>query len=130
MRRAIGILQIRMTPAESRPDAEPDAPGRMLIAKQYTGNLQGSGAGEMLATMIGQSGAYVAMERIRGNLDGRDGAFTVVHRGIMDGGTHELSITIVPGSGTEALTGISGVYHLTIEAGVHHYALEYSLPDD
>ncbi len=130
MRRAEGTFQIRMTPAGSPPDARPDAPGRMLIEKQYTGDLKGSGEGEMLAMMIEQSGAYVAMERIRGNLDGRDGAFTVVHRGIMDAGVHELSITIVPGSGTGALEGIAGVYHLTIEDGVHHYALEYRLPDD
>lgn len=129
MHRAAGTFQIRMIPAEARPDAEPDMPGRMLVEKHYVGDLRGSGKGEMLATMIEQSGAYVAMERIRGNLDGRDGAFTVVHRGIMDAGRHELSITIVPGSGTGGLEGISGVYHLTIESGVHSYALEYHLPD-
>lgn len=129
MHRAAGTFQIKMIPAESRQDAEPDAPGRMIIEKHYVGGLRGSGEGEMLAMMIAQSGAYVAMERIRGNLDGRDGAFTVVHRGIMDAGKHELSITIVPGSGAGALEGISGVYHLTIEEGVHHYALEYRLPD-
>jgi hypothetical protein len=128
MPRAAGTFQIKMTPAEAQPGAEPDAPGRMFIEKHYVGDLEGSGDGEMLATMIAQSGAYVAMERIRGNLQGRDGAFTVVHRGIMDAGRHELSITIVPGSGAGALEGISGVYHLTIEGGVHHYALEYHLP--
>jgi hypothetical protein len=130
MHRAAGTFQIRMTPAEARPDAEPDAPGRMLIEKHYSGGLEGSGEGEMLAMMIAQSGAYVAMERIRGNLDGHDGAFTVVHRGIMDAGRHELSITIVPGSGAGALEGISGVYYLSIENGVHSYVLEYRLPGD
>ena len=130
MRLAAGTFEIRMTPAEAQPDAEPDTPGRMLIEKRYSGDLEGSGEGEMLAMMIAQSGAYVAMERIRGNLDGRDGAFTVVHRGIMDAGKHELSITIVPGSGAGALEGISGVYHLTIENGVHSYALDYHLPGD
>jgi Protein of unknown function (DUF3224) len=130
MHRAAGTFQIRMTPAETQPGAQPDAPGRMLIEKHYAGDLKGSGEGEMLAMMIAQSGAYVAMERIRGNLDGHDGAFTVVHRGIMDAGRHELSITVVPGSGAGALEGISGIYHLTIEDGVHHYALDYRLPGD
>lgn len=130
MRRAEGTFQINMTPAGPQPDAKPDAHGRMFIEKHYVGDLHGSGEGEMLAMRIEQSGAYVAMERIRGNLDGREGAFTVVHRGIMDAGAHALSITIVPGSGSGALDGISGVYHLTIENGVHRYILEYSLPDD
>ena len=130
MRHAVGSFEIKMIPAEARPDAGPDAPGRMLLTKRYVGDLQGSGEGEMLAMRIEQSGAYVAMERIRGKLDGRDGAFTVVHRGIMDAGAHELSITIVPGSGAGGLTGISGIYHLTIENGVHRYAIEYRLPGD
>lgn len=130
MRHAAGTFEIKMTPTEAQPNASPDTPGRMLLAKHYAGDLQGSGEGEMLATMIGQSGAYVAMERIRGTLGGLNGAFTVVHRGIMDAGAHTLSITIVPGSGADALRGISGIYHLTIENGVHRYAIEYRLPDD
>ena len=130
MRRADGTFQINMTPLGAQPGAKPDAHGRMLIEKHYVGDLHGTGEGEMLAMRIEQSGAYVAMERIRGTLDGGDGAFTAVHRGIMEAGDHELSIMIVPGSRAGALTGISGVYHLTIENGVHRYAIEYRLPDD
>lgn len=52
----------------------------------------------------------------------------MVHRGVMDKGAQELSITIVPGSGTENLAGITGVFHLKIEGGEHRYDLEYSLP--
>lgn len=83
----------------------------------------------MLATMApGASGAYVALERVNGTLDGHAGSFALVHRGLMDKGAQELLITVVPGSGTDALEGISGVFHLTIEGGEHRYDLEYSLP--
>jgi hypothetical protein len=40
----------------------------------------------------------------------------------------QLSIAVVPDSGTEALAGIQGCFVLRIEGGQHHYALEYTLP--
>jgi hypothetical protein len=129
MQHATGTFSIKMIPAEAAPGAAPDDPGRMSIAKRYDGDLEGEGTGEMLGVMSGQSGAYVALERIRGTLAGRAGAFTVVHRGVVDEGRQELSITIVPGSGSNALEGISGTYDLTIEDGVHRYAIAYRLPD-
>jgi len=39
-----------------------------------------------------------------------------------------LSITVVPGSGTGALEGISGVFKINIIDGAHYYEFEYSLP--
>ena len=74
-----------------------------------------------------RSGAYVALERVNGTLDGRPGGFMLVHRGIMDRGAQDLSITIVPGSGDGELVGISGVFHLKIEDGRHLYDLAYHL---
>ncbi len=129
MQHARGTFDVVMTPVAPGPAAAPDMPGRMVIAKTYHGDIDGSGAGEMLATMAdGGSGAYVALERVTGVVGGRSGAFTLVHRGLLDRGAHELSITVVPGSGAGELSGLSGVYHLTIEGGVHRYDLEYSLP--
>lgn len=129
MRNARGTFDVVITPVQPAADAAPDAPGRMLLAKTFHGDLVGTGAGEMLATMSPErSGAYVAVDRVRGVIDGREGAFTLVHRGLMDKGAQELSITIVPGSGAGGLTGIAGIFHLTIEGGVHRYDLEYNLP--
>jgi hypothetical protein len=70
------------------------------------------------------------MERVRGALDGREGTFLLVHRGVMDRGAQDLSITIVPGSGTGALEGLTGVFHLTIAGGEHRYVLDYTLPSE
>jgi hypothetical protein len=129
MRNARGTFDVVVTPVQPAEGAAPDAPGRMLLAKTFHGDLTGTAAGEMLATMSPErSGAYVALDRVRGVLDGREGAFTLVHRGLMDRGAQELLITIAPGSGAGKLAGIAGVFHLTIADGVHHYDLEYSLP--
>lgn len=129
MRHARGTFDVVITPVQPAADAASDAPGRMLLAKTFHGDLTGTAVGEMLATMSPErSGAYVALDRVSGVIDGREGAFTLVHRGLMDRGAQELLITIVPGSGAGALAGIAGVFHLTIADGVHHYDLEYSLP--
>lgn len=129
MKHARGTFDVVITPVQPATDAAADAPGRMLLAKTFNGDLTGIASGEMLATMsLERSGAYVALDRVRGVIDGREGAFTLVHRGLMDRGAQELLITIVPGSGVDGLAGIAGVFHLTIMDGVHNYDLEYSLP--
>ena len=46
----------------------------------------------------------------------------------MSRGDQQLSISVVPDSGTEQLTGISGVFSLTIVDGKHGYVFDYSLP--
>ena len=129
MRNARGTFDVVITPVQPEVGSPPDAPGRMLLAKTFHGDLTGTAAGEMLATMSPErSGAYVALDRVRGVIDGREGAFTLVHRGLMDRGAQELLITIVPGSGAGDLAGIAGVFYLTIKDGVHYYDMEYSLP--
>lgn len=129
MSHAAGTFEVKITPVAPEPDAPADTHGRMKLAKTFRGDLEGTGVGEMLGIMAGQSGAYVAMERVTGVLNGRQGGFSMVHRGVMNAGSQELLITIVPGSGRGDLTGISGVFHLTIADGEHRYMLDYSLPE-
>lgn len=128
MSHATGTFDVRIKPIPSDADASPAAHGRMNLSKTFHGGLQGVGTGEMLAVREGRSGAYVAIERFTGTLDGLSGGFSLVHRGIMDDGAQELTITIVPGSGSGALTGIGGVFRLDIVDGEHRYVLDYSLP--
>lgn len=128
MSHAVGTFEVQITPIAPDADAPGGAPSRMRLAKTFHGDLQGEGAGEMLGLLKDGSGAYVAMERVSGVLEGRRGAFALVHRGVMEAGAQDLLITIVPGSGEGELAGIAGVFHLKIEGGVHRYQLEYSLP--
>ena len=128
MSHARGTFDVTITPVPPVADAPAGAPGRMTLSKIFHGDIEGTAEGEMLATLVGQSGAYVALERVHGMVGDRAGSFALAHRGVMNEGAQELSISIVPGSGTGELAGISGTFHLTIEGGEHRYDLEYSLP--
>jgi hypothetical protein len=130
-KRATGTFEVVMQPL-SEPDAVPGAAlGRMSLDKQFNGDLLAVGKGEMLTALTGVEGSagYVAIERVTGTLNGRQGSFVFQHAGIMSRGDQQLSISVVPDSGTEQLTGISGVFSLTIVDGKHGYAFDYSLPE-
>jgi hypothetical protein len=105
--------------------------GRMSLDKQYHGDLEATSKGQMLSAMgeVKGSAAYVAIERVRGTLNGRAGTFALVHTGTMAGGKAELSIMVVPDSGTGQLVGISGKMNIIITDGKHSYEFDCSLPE-
>lgn len=71
MGHARGTFEVTITQVQPPEGTPPDAPGRMALSKVFHGDFEGTGAGEMLATMApNQSGAYAAMERLVGSLDG------------------------------------------------------------
>ncbi|EPJ6838427.1 DUF3224 domain-containing protein [Stenotrophomonas maltophilia] len=103
----------------------------MSINKTFAGDLRGSSVGQMLAfrTPMQGSAGYVAMERVTATLAGREGAFTLQHNGVMTRGVPELSVIVVPDSGSEGLLGLTGTLEITISDGRHNYRLQYTLPD-
>ncbi|MEO8849729.1 MAG: DUF3224 domain-containing protein [Casimicrobiaceae bacterium] len=102
----------------------------MSLDKQFAGDLSGVGNGEMLTAMTQTKGSagYVAIEQFTGTLHGRAGGFVFQHSGSMTRGAQQLSITVVPDSGTGQLTGITGCLEITIADGKHSYAFSYTLP--
>lgn len=115
-----------------RPIGGNDGPiGVLSIDKIFHGDLQGSSVGQMLAfrTPVEGSAGYVAMERVTAVLAGREGAFTLQHNGLMTRGTPELSVVVVPDSGSDGLQGLAGTLEISITQGRHDYRLLYSLPD-
>ena len=120
----------------TNPEGEPDTAGgatlgRMSLDKQFHGDLDAIGKGEMLTALTGVAGSagYVAIERVTGTLNGRTGSFVFQHTGTMSRGEQQLLIAVVPDSGAEQLTGISGIFTLTVVDGKHFYAFDYALPD-
>lgn len=63
-----------------------------------------------------------------GTLAGRRGTFVLQHTGTMTRGTPQLVVTVVPDSGTEELTGLSGTMTIDTSGGRHAYAFTYALP--
>jgi Protein of unknown function (DUF3224) len=127
---ANGTFTVQMKPQDDTSSANGVNLGRMSLDKIFEGDLVGSGQGQMLTAMTAVKGSagYVAIERVSGTLHGKAGSFVMQHSGTMDKGAQQLSITLVPDSGTGELAGIQGVFRLRMEGGQHHYELAYTLP--
>lgn len=130
--RATGLFEVKMSAAPlADAGAGADATlGRMLLDKSFSGDLIGTGKGEMLmaGTAVKGSAGYVAIERVTGTLSGRSGSFVLQHTGTMDRGAPQLSVTVVPDSGTEQLIGLTGKLAIIIADGKHRYEFDYTLP--
>ena len=103
---------------------------RMTLDKQYHGDLEATGIGQMLTagTEVKGSGAYAAIEKVTGSLEGKKGTFILQHTGTMRREVPQLAIVVVPDSGTGELQGISGKMKIKFaEGGKHLYELDYTL---
>ena len=122
---ATGTFEVKLTPQET----EDKSLGRMTIEKQWLGDLTGTSKGQMLTGGDPQTGSagYVAIEKFSGTADGRKGTLILQHSATMIRGKGELTITVVPDSGTGELQGITGELTIRIEGGKHFYDFEYSL---
>lgn len=103
--------------------------GRMSLDKTYSGPLQATAHGQMLAffDQAKGSGGYVAMEEVIGTLDGRKGTFLLQHSSQMVRGVPRQSVIVVPDSGTGDLAGLHGSMEIRIEPGKHFYDFQYEL---
>lgn len=123
---ASGTFEVKLAPQAT--DAE--GLGRMSLDKQFHGDLEATSKGEMLSAMTAVQGSagYVAIEKVTGTLKGRTGTFVLQHTGLMNRGTPQLTITVVPDSGTGQLEGLTGTMAIQIEGGKHSYTFDYALP--
>ena len=131
MGHARGTFDVTVTP-QTMTHAAGAGPrlGRLSLDKTYHGDLEATAVGEMLAggTSEKTSAGYVAMEEVRGTLNGRRGSFLLQHSGTLNRGAPSLTVTVVPDSGTEELIGLSGSLTIIIEGKKHSYEFEFSLP--
>lgn len=129
--RASGTFEVKLSPQPMSDDVNDSTLGRMSIDKQFHGDLEATSEGEMLTAMTDVKGSagYVALERVSGTLHGRSGTFVLQHSGTMNRGAAQLTITVVPDSGTGQLVGLAGKMAIQIAEGRHSYDFEYTLPE-
>ena len=154
---ASGSFTVKMLPQPPLDDSPtPGATlGRLRLDKTYQGDLQAAAVGQMLSalTLTAGSAGYVAIEHVTGTLHGRAGSFVLQHTGLtrecglatsldplggrtpqgglgayIARGSKQLTITVVPDSGTDALLGLEGRLDIRIAEGQHFYAFDYALP--
>lgn len=124
---AKGPFHVKATPEPPFAEAAGVTFGRMLFAKTFDGALAATSTVHMMAARTPEptSAAYVALEHVHGTLDGKAGAFALVHLGLGDRGTQSLRVTVVPDSGSGALTGLRGEMQIDIVDGQHFYTFDY-----
>jgi hypothetical protein len=127
---ATGSFEVKLTP-QSDDHLQNTTLGRMSIDKQWHGDLEATSKGEMLTggDVAKGSAGYVAIEQVTGVLNGRSGSFILQHNGTMTRGTPQLTISVVPDSGTGQLAGLTGTMTIKITDGKHFYDFAYTLPE-
>lgn len=127
LKHVLGSFDVSMTRQDDNKSV--DGVSRMLIEKQYHGDLEGTAKGQMLTSGISanNSGAYVAIEKFSGTLHGRSGSFALYHTGEMRRGTPGLTVEVAPDSATGEFAGLQGKMTIRIAAdGKHSYDFEYT----
>ena len=125
--RASGTFDVKLTPQDDGADAPI---GRMSIDKQFHGDLAGTSKGQMLMSSspsVNGSAGYVAIEKVTATLHGHHGTFYLQHNGTMTRGVGELTITVIPDSGTDELVTLRGTMNVRLDDGKHSYEFEYEL---
>jgi len=129
---AVGPFDVKVTPLAPPEGVSTDGLplGRFGLEKKYHGTLEAESRGEMIGAGTGAKGSsagYVAIEQVKGTLDGRAGTFVLQHSSTMTRGVPNMNIFVVPDSGTGELTGLTGKMTIGIaEGGKHSYEFEYS----
>ncbi|HKO53905.1 MAG TPA: DUF3224 domain-containing protein [Polyangiaceae bacterium] len=129
---AVGTFEVTMNPQPPHDVNEAASIARVSLEKRFSGDLQATSTGEMIGArslLLKDSAGYVAIERVTGSLHGKNGSFVLQHSGTMRRGEAELSVTVVPDSGTGELQGIAGRMTIEITGGIHSYGFRYTFDD-
>ncbi len=128
MNKVSGTFEVKVSP-QAPDEGDTSGVGRLLLDKQFQGDLEATSKGQMLAisSAVKGSAGYVAMEQVTGTLLGKTGAFALQHFGKMTRGVPELNVTVVPDSGTGELEGLTGRMQIIIAEGKHSYEFDYSI---
>ena len=125
-----GPFDVKRTAFETVDAGGEAAFGRVRFEKRFHGDLDATSVVEMLSAGDPASGSagYVAVEHVIGSVLGRKGRFMLQHNGVMDRGQPSLTVTVVPDTGTDELTGLRGSLQIDIaEGGAHFYTFDFTL---
>jgi hypothetical protein len=102
---------------------------RTRVVKAFRGEIEGESTAELLMALAGEdAAAYVGVERVTGRVNGRQGSFVYLHTATASGGSQSASWTVMSGSGSGELAGISGQIRIdNLPDGGHVLTLDYEL---
>ncbi|MFF8645826.1 DUF3224 domain-containing protein [Streptomyces sp. NPDC015345] len=101
------------------------------VVNDYSGAIEAAGTScqYTIAYTSETTGAYVGYEFIDGMLDGRKGSFIIEQRGSFLDDAIECAFTVLPGSATGELAGLTGTGTFTARYGEKStpYAFDYTV---
>jgi hypothetical protein len=102
---------------------------RASVTKTLTGDVEGESHVEYLMMYRADgSAAFVGHERVVARLGGKSGSFVLQRIGAFEAGYAKESYSVIPGSGTGELVGLTGQGASTVGHGLEHpFELEYAL---
>jgi Protein of unknown function (DUF3224) len=117
---------------DEKPYSEgPDQPKltRASVSKTFTGDIEGEGHVEyLMAYRSDGTATFVGLERIVGRLAGKSGSFVLQRIGVFEGGQAKETYSVVPGSATGELRGLTGEGRSSVGHGMEHpFTLDYEL---
>ena len=131
---ATGAFEVKATPQPQDDKVGDPTVGRLALDKTFHGDLEATSKGQMLtaSTETKAYAGYVAIERVSGTLrtaaGPRTGTFALQHTGTLNRGVPEMSVTVVPDSGTGQLVSLAGKMTINIADGKHSSDFEFTLP--
>ena len=97
---------------DEKPFHEIEGGGKLTearVTKSFQGDIEGeSTLIYLMVYSIDGSASFVGAERVVGRLAGRSGSFVLQHGGTYEGGVAHTKWSVVKGSGTGELKGLSG----------------------
>lgn len=102
---------------------------RASVTRTFTGDIEGEGQVEYVMMYRADGSATVlGMERIVGRIGDRTGSFVLQRLGAFEDGVAKESYSVVPGSATGELVGLSGDGQSAVGHGMEHpFELHYEL---
>ncbi len=99
------------------------------VAKTYTGDIVGDGHVEYLMMYRSNGSAtFVGLERVIGQIAGKNGSFVLQRTGVFEEGQAKESYSVIQGSATGELQGLTGDGTSDVGHGMEHpFVLSYEL---
>jgi hypothetical protein len=115
-------------------DEQPFADGEPKLTtteatKTFTGDIEGEGTVRYLMVYREDGSTLImGLERVTGRIGDRAGSFVLEHTGTDKDGAAAVTFTVVPGSGTGDLKGLTGKGGFEAKAMRVDFTFDYELP--
>jgi hypothetical protein len=111
MERTRAEARITVHSSEAKPYDQTESPAlvEVRLSETFTGDIDGESTVRALQVLRDdRSASLISMQRFRGKLAGRQGSFVLQGSGIVANGRITATWFVIPGSGTDNLSGLRG----------------------